>query len=323
MDGRPLAAGAEGLGAGPVNSGAFQHAALLYADESQYLAGVTGFIRAAVARGEPVLAVVPGGRTGLLRGVLGAEAAQVGFADMAETGRNPGRLISLMRDFAGSHGGRPVSAVGEPVWPARSAGESLEAAVHEALSNLALADVPMTALCPYDAARLAAGVLARARQTHPLLAGPGGPAPSPEFLGAGRVPAACLEPLPSPPPRARSLRYRTDLRPVRELAGWQASRAGLSPDRAADLVAAAGELTANTLAHTSGGGVLRVWRTADEVVCEVADGGWIRDPLAGRQRPPDDGAGYGLWVVHQVCDLVETRTGPAGTTVRCHLRLHG
>jgi hypothetical protein len=32
--------------------------------------------------------------------------------------------------------------------------------------------------------------------------------------------------------------------------------------------------------------------------------------------------GYGLWLVNQVCDLVQARTGRAGTTIRLHMRLH-
>ena len=44
--------------------------------------------------------------------------------------------------------------------------------------------------------------------------------------------------------------------------------------------------------------------------------------LAGRRRPiPDAGRGHGLWVVNQLCDLVELRTGSTGTTVRLHMRL--
>ncbi len=282
-----------------------------------------GFVRAALGRGEPVLVAVPGKRAQLLREVLGSDARQVGFADMAEAGRNPGRIISAMAEFAGSHRGQPVSAVGEPVWHARSVGECLEGARHEALSNLAFADVAMTALCPYDAGRLPDDVLTRAQQTHPLIARPSGPGPSLAYLGPGNIPAACLGPLPSPPPQAEALAYGGDLRPVRELVGSCAERAGLPPERAADLVVAAGELAANTLAHTPGSGTVRIWQTADDLVCEIADQGWIEDPLAGRLRPASEGhGGYGLWVVNQVCDLVETRTGPAGTTTRCHMSLH-
>lgn len=94
------------------------------------------------------------------------------------------------------------------------------------------------------------------------------------------------------------------------------------PQRAADLVVAAGELAANTLAHIPSSGTLRLWHTADELVCEFTDHGWIQDPLAGRLRPDDGRGGYGLWVVNQLCDLVETRTGPSGTTTRCHMSLH-
>ena len=322
MDGRFRAAGADVLLAAPVDSDAFQHIALLYESDDAYLTEVPAFVRAALARGDPVLVAVPAGRIGALRDVLGAESRQVAFTDMTEAGRNPGRLIGAMCDFADSHRGRPVSAVGEPAWPARSDAELREAARHEALSNLALADVPMTALCPYDAVRLPADVLAAAEQTHPLLAGSGGPVQSPAFLGSGGIPAQCLAPLPSPPPGARSLGYITGLADVRHFVIRCAAAAGLPPDRASDLVIAVSELAANTLSHARGGGTVRVWRTGDEVVCEVADGGWIRDPLAGRQPREGASGGYGLWVVHQVCDLVETRSGPAGTITRCHLSLH-
>jgi hypothetical protein len=39
-------------------------------------------------------------------------------------------------------------------------------------------------------------------------------------------------------------------------------------------------------------------------------------------RPAPDAldGGRGLWVVHQTCDRVQIRTGPAGTTVRVHMR---
>ncbi len=59
-DSRSPAAGAEAELAAPVDSGAFRHAALLYADDGEYLAAVVAFVRAALGRGEPVLVAVPG-----------------------------------------------------------------------------------------------------------------------------------------------------------------------------------------------------------------------------------------------------------------------
>jgi hypothetical protein len=48
----------------------------------------------------------------------------------------------------------------------------------------------------------------------------------------------------------------------------------------------------------------------------------VSDPLVGRRRPAQvAGLGQGLWVVHQLCDLVELRTGADGTTIRLHMRL--
>jgi hypothetical protein len=85
-------------------------------------------------------------------------------------------------------------------------------------------------------------------------------------------------------------------------------------------VIAASEVAANTLKHTSGGGVVRVWATDHEVLCQLEDTGYIADPLAGFSRPAVDTLGrQGLWLVNQVCDLAEIRTSELGTTIRLHM----
>ena len=240
------------------------------------------------------------------------------FADITELGRNPGRIISAVWEFISRHAGRPVRFIGEPLWPARTAAEAREAVRHEALINVAFAGAPVAVLCPYDVAALAPRIVASAGHTHPLIGTLAEPRPSPDYDG-GRVPRTSARPLPRPPARAEHLAYRGDLRPVRDFVSRFAQRSGLDPDRAADLVLAVGELAANTLRHTSGGGVVSAWRAPGEVICQVTDQGRISDPLVGRRRPPD-ASGLGIWVVHQVCDLVELRTGRNGTAVRVHLR---
>jgi anti-sigma regulatory factor (Ser/Thr protein kinase) len=117
------------------------------------------------------------------------------------------------------------------------------------------------------------------------------------------------------------LQYRANLAEVRTFAARRALRAGLPPRRANDLVIAVSELAANTFVHASGPGTLTMWVTDDEVICQVQDQGQITDPQAGMVRPASDapGGGRGLWLVHQVCDQVEIRTGQAGTTVRVHM----
>jgi len=127
-------------------------------------------------------------------------------------------------------------------------------------------------------------------------------------------------PLPPPGDDATCHTYRTDLAKVRALVLQQARVAGLGEGRANDLVLAVSEVAANTLRHTRSAGTLTIWREAGELVCEVQDEGTIADPLAGQRRPgPDATGGHGLWLVNQVCDLVELRSDETGTTIRMHM----
>jgi anti-sigma regulatory factor (Ser/Thr protein kinase) len=116
------------------------------------------------------------------------------------------------------------------------------------------------------------------------------------------------------------LRYRANLAEVRKFTAERALGAGLSPDRANDLVIAVAELAANTLVHTGGPGTLAIWVTDKEIICQVQDQGQITDPQAGMARHAAAlGGGRGLWVVYQLCDQVEISSGQAGTTVRVRL----
>jgi anti-sigma regulatory factor (Ser/Thr protein kinase) len=129
-------------------------------------------------------------------------------------------------------------------------------------------------------------------------------------------------PLDGPPGDALVLAYRDNLAEVRGRAAAWGRRIGLSPEQVGDLVIVVGELAANTLAHTGGPGVLKLWASGGEVVCQVDDEGQIADPQAGMRRPDPaaDGGRRGLWVIRQLCDRVEISSGPSGTTVRGHLR---
>jgi anti-sigma regulatory factor (Ser/Thr protein kinase) len=299
----------------------FCHAALLAGSQEQYLAEVTGFVRAALGRDEVVLVAVPAFRAGPLRQRLGADAGRVAWADMDEVGRNPARIIPALAAFARDHAGARVSVVGECAWPGRTDPELTEAIKQEALANLAFRGMPVTALCPFDRTGLPPGVLAMAGQVHPLLAGHGTLCPSPAYLGADGIPRPCLQPLPGPPAGAEALPYHQDMQPVRALTRRRAGLCGLPADRADNLTLAVSELAANTLRHSPDGGTLQIWHTSAELVCQITDQGWIEDPLAGRRPPVSDQGGQGLWLVNEVCDLVERRSGPSGTTIRLHMSL--
>ena len=213
--------------------------------------------------------------------------------------------------------------MGEPAWAGRSAAELCEVARHEALTNAAFAGAPTTFLCPYDVTALPASVIADAARTHPSIARHCREAASADYLQPPRLPPGCDLPFPPPPGDADWLAYERDLRPVRAMIARGASRAGLAAGRATDLVIAASEVAANTLRHTRAGGTVHLWHTGKEIICELHDTGVIADPLAGCCLPADDlPGGKGLWLVNQVCDLVELRSAsPAGTTIRLHMRL--
>jgi anti-sigma regulatory factor (Ser/Thr protein kinase) len=304
----------------PVPAG-WRHVALLYRDDAEYAELVADFVRAGIAGGEPVIVAVPPERAELLADQLAGSWASVRYTDMSVVGRNPGRIIPHLRGFADEHRGLPVRWVGESAWPGRSAAELCEAVWHEALVNLAFSDLPMTSLCLYDSAGLDPLVVEAAERTHPAVISGGAERQCADPAACRLIPAGWDQPLPPPSAGAHELRYTADLTVVRQLVDRQAIAAGLTADRAADLVLAVSELAANTLRHASGQGTLAVWQLGNEIICEITDTGRIADPLAGRIRRPPDGSGHGLWLVHQVCDLVQLRTGPDGTQVRLHMRV--
>jgi anti-sigma regulatory factor (Ser/Thr protein kinase) len=118
-----------------------------------------------------------------------------------------------------------------------------------------------------------------------------------------------------------------------------ASQAGLSEDRVGEVVLAIHELAANAIAHGAGHGRLRMWERAGALSCEIVDAGpggagrptGPSPSRAGRPTGPSPGGagrptgpseaadpwpaadGHGLWLVRQVADQLDLRSGPRGT----------
>ena len=95
-----------------------------------------------------------------------------------------------------------------------------------------------------------------------------------------------------------------------------AGQAGLSENRAAEVVLAVHELAANVTCHGGGKGRLRVWNLAGALRCQVDDGDLIasEDPAARPNMLPEM-PGHGLWVVRRIADRIQTLSGPRGTRV--------
>ncbi len=218
-----------------------------------------------------------------------------------------------------------MRGIGEPAWPGRSEAERHECDLHEWLLNVAFDDqveAGFELLCPYDVLGLDPATIAAARRNHPELQDSHGHAPSPDYAGAtsGRDPFAG-ELLP-PPDGAERLSFegRGSLDSVRRFVWSAAAEADLPAAGQADIVLSVNELAANTVRHGGGAGVVTSWREDGTMVCQVEDAGRFDDPLVGRRRPTDDQlSGRGLWVVNQLCDLVQIRSTPTGSVVRARV----
>ena len=305
--------------------GTLEHDALFYATDDEYVAGVLGFVREGLARDEPVLVSVPGWNLDLLRDALTSdEAARVRLRDMTVAGRNPGRIIgSVLTAFVAEHPGTRVRIVGEPIWAGRTDEEYPACAEHEALINVALGPLPAYIQCPYDTSKLPSSVLTDATRTHPTLAAGGARWTSPTYADPAMV-AASFDVGLSPTPSDAEfvvIGPETGARGARVLVHEAGLMYGLDGERLAEVRQVAQELAVNTLTHSPGRGLLEVWTADDHLVLQVQDGGRITDPLVGRRRPEPPNVGHGLFVVHQLADLVRIHRESSGTTVRAYFRL--
>lgn len=302
----------------------FEHSALYYRDAAGFLAGALPFIADGLDAGEPVLVAVSQARAESLERALGANRVRVRFADVRAFARNPARMIPFWLEFLDGHAhdGPAVRGVSEPVWPGRSPAELSECERNELLLNLAFADSrAWRLLCAYDLAALDQQAIEAARRRHPLIERDGGSCLSEAYEpnGAGRVFDGAL---PAPATAPERITFGAgDLASVRAQVSSRAAQARLAGDAAEDLVLAINELATNSVQYGEGGGQLLIWREGDALLCEVRDRGRIEDPLVGRVRPMrDQSGGRGLWLVNQLCDLVQIRVTPAGTVVRVQIR---
>jgi len=306
-----------------MSSTGFRHEALLYAGEDEFVDGCASFVRCGLEQGEPTLVVVGRRKLDALREALGADAAGVSFADMADVGRNPARIIPAWQEFV-LRCGRPgvgLRGIGEPIFPERGVDELVECERHEALLNLAFAGADSFWLvCPYDVDALAPAVIGEARRNHPLVTSGGHCHDSADYRGLEDVAAPFAEPLREPPACAAALDLAdTPLELVRRFVSDEAERLGLDRRRSLELVVAVNELAASSPRDGAGRRSLRIWGEGSKVVCELRDRSRLDDPLADRVLPRrGDPTARALWLANQLCDLVQVRTAGDELIVRLH-----
>jgi anti-sigma regulatory factor (Ser/Thr protein kinase) len=300
----------------------FVHEALMYRDESEFDAAMQEFLHAAATAGEPVLVALPAARLNRVRRQMGREVPEARFEDVERVGRNPNCLLPLIEDWVQSHDG-PVRVVSEVVWPGRTRAETVEALRYEALLNHALAGSEATVMSPFDAGHLDAETLAGAEMTHPTVIEGGRRRASAAYRDPLTMPFAELWPLQSPTGPVSQHPLDGSLVEFRHTLAEDPALQTLSAQRRSDLVFAVSEAASNAVKHSDGTCTTRIWRDGDDVVTEVSTHSTITDLMAGCRRPAVDALeGRGLWLINQLCDLVELRSDTSGTTLRMHVREH-
>jgi anti-sigma regulatory factor (Ser/Thr protein kinase) len=297
------------------------HQALIYQDAQQFLSSVLPFITQGLDRGEPILAVTTETNCGLLREKLGKAAEDVQFVNPTQWYDAPGRTLAACHRYLQERrdGHERVRVIGEPVWEGWDQLETAGWKRFEASINIAFAAAPAWMICTYDQRALSPEVLADARRTHPQLSG--GQDNADYTDPSGFCADWQLELSPAPRGAYAELNFDGDPAPVRRFVVAQATRLGLPIGRLDDLILAVNEVATNSIRHGAGSGQVRVWRDERYLLCEVFDAGQADERMFGVVPPnPDSEGGHGMWITRQLCDLVEIRAFPSGTTVRLYLR---
>ena len=298
----------------------FEHEALFYRGDDDFLDGLLPFVRDGLERDDAVVVVEPRNRLDQLRDALGGDAQAVEFQDMTEIGANPARIIAVWADVLvrQTSRGRRLRGVGEPAYVGRRTAELAECRLHELLLNHAFDGGPgWRLLCPYDQEHLPRAVTQAALRTHPVRSTSDSRMPSLGYAAGGHA-AGFAEPLPAPGDAVlRGSFGPADVPATRHTVAQWARSCGLPEERVEVLELAASELATNSIRHGGGRGTVALWLDGSAAVVEFSDAGVLADPLTGRRTPTlEQDGGRGLYLVNQLCDLVQLRSSERGTTVR-------
>jgi anti-sigma regulatory factor (Ser/Thr protein kinase) len=302
----------------------FRHRAVLAASPAERDEVVAGFVAEGLDAGHAVLLAVGAEASARLREHVGPRVDEAAVLEPEALYTFPaGALARLRREIdVRTASGTTLRLVAEPRWWDRPPEEQEAWSTIDAVTNTAFESASVELLCAYDAAA-PPEVLEAARRTHPEVVVDGrtrrNRAYTDPALFCTRHRQQPLPPLPSPVAEHRfSGATLGDLR--RAVAGW-VTAGGLPPRRVPEVVLAVHEVATNSVRHGGGEGTLRLARTPHELLAEVRDAGVIIVPFAGLLPPAHIGdSGYGLWLMHQLVELVEIRSGPGGSVVRMHVR---
>jgi serine/threonine-protein kinase RsbW len=114
------------------------------------------------------------------------------------------------------------------------------------------------------------------------------------------------------------------LRRLRLLVASTARRVGLGADRGQDLALAVTEAAGNVVKYGGDTGQFELIRDDNRaLIAQISDHGpGMTSPTPGSASDAESEGGRGLRLIDCLCDRVDYRTGPAGTTVRMEVNLN-
>lgn len=305
---------------------AFRHEVLCDDTDAGFAPALAVVIREALEAGSSIVVAASGPHTEAIRDHLGTSADAVTTVDLDGRGANPGRHIDLWSALLDAElaSGRTLLGVSAPMCRERHPAELDECIVHEHLANLAFAgNARFRLVCACEARATPPDLVDAFVAAHPLLHTPAGAQANPDHRPVGPTDLLSGHLSPAGRPVAALDIAAGTLPALRQRVRAVAVEAGMGPsERVDDLVLAASEIAANSVLHGGGEGHMVLWVEDRSVWCQVDDGGHITDPLIGRRRARDEAqGGRGIWIAHQVCDLVQVRSDVTGTTVRMRMDL--
>jgi anti-sigma regulatory factor (Ser/Thr protein kinase) len=303
----------------------FTHQALLYHSVDEFAQAVVPYVREGIDDEDSVVVMTNARNLEVLRRSLPPEhLAAVDLQSSMDRYARPALALTAYHEMLSEHvaAGRRVRVVGEQPLTTVPTDHVWELCRIDAAFDEVCAFPGVSVVCPYDLEALPSQVINRIRRSHQEIVHRGLRQPNRHY----RRPAQLLAEdrargdLPEAPASARELQSPRTPAQARAFVQTNASALGLDDEHLGDFLLAVGEVVANAFTHAEIDQV-RIWHDQDRLVCEVRDHGvGLRDLLVGYRQPNLDGiSGRGMWLAHQLTDLVEVHTGPTGTTVRLHL----
>jgi anti-sigma regulatory factor (Ser/Thr protein kinase) len=302
----------------------YVHDALFFSSPDELAAATVPFVQEGLAAGDAVVVAASPATADVVRTAVGGDERVRVVERSASYDRRTPAAVTAFRRLAGeltAAGAPRLRVVGETDF-GRTEREWLEWQRYEAVINDALRPWPLWGLCVFDTARLPDQVLESVARTHPTVVTGSSRAPNPRFVD----PAEYLRGLPVPvePLQATAPRLAVDdaADPIALRHAVAAALAAVGGPREVveDFLLAVDETTSNAVRHGAPPLGLRLWTSAERLVCTVTDHGpGMDDPFAGYGPAHGDDlsrGGMGVWLARQLCDHVDISSGPDGVTVR-------